>query len=118
MVWRLASAAGAVRTSPVYFERDGVPIAHWWMVSERESVHFEAAAAPNAALGDTALELSVLVTRVWRGSSPGESVLEMELRSEPEGPHAVPWDAPDVAGPPEGWRDGIARRDGKLVAVV
>ncbi|HJQ66418.1 MAG TPA: hypothetical protein VJ816_08580, partial [Gemmatimonadales bacterium] len=25
--WRIASAEGPVRTSPVYFERDGVPVA-------------------------------------------------------------------------------------------
>src|SRR5262249_52769589 len=28
--WRLVAARGPVRTSPVYFERDGAPIAHWW----------------------------------------------------------------------------------------
>src|SRR2546423_1261331 len=43
--WRLADTAAYVRVSPVYFERDGVPVAHWSMTSPRESIAFEAAAA-------------------------------------------------------------------------
>ncbi len=117
VTWRLVSAPGAVFTSPVYFERDGVPIAHWWMVSARESVHFEAAAAPNTALGDSSLELSVLATTVWRGAEPGESVLQIQIRAEPEGPHVVPWDAPRAVHPAV-WKDGIAFRDDKVVAVL
>ncbi len=116
LTWRLASASGAVRTSPVCFERDGVPVAHWWMVSERESVTFEAAAAPNPALGDSSLELTVLATVVWRASEPGESVLEVRVRPEPDGPHVAPWDALDDHGRSGEWKDGIACRDGRMLA--
>lgn len=116
--WRLASAPGAVRTSPVYFERDGVPVAHWWMASERETVYFEAAAAPNPALGDSSLELSVLATVVWRAIEPGESVLEVRARAEPDGPHLAPWDAQGGLGLSSEWKDGIAYRDGRMLAAL
>src|SRR5215471_202435 len=75
--WRIASAEGPVTISPVYFEQDGVPVAHWWMTSARESVHFEAAAIPCVALGDTSLLLSVRATATWLAAAPGECALEM-----------------------------------------
>ena len=116
--WRIVSAPGEVRTSPVYFERDGVPVAHWWMVSARESVHFEAAAAPRAALGDSNLMLSVRATATWIAREPGECVLEVRLRSRPDGPANIPWDAEDTDTHEEQWRDRFAIRNGRLVAGV
>src|SRR6186713_3133701 len=57
--WRLPSARGRVACSPVWFERDGIPVAHWEIGDETQRVSFEAAAAPSPALGDTGLVLSV-----------------------------------------------------------
>ncbi|HKQ57346.1 MAG TPA: hypothetical protein VJY35_05725, partial [Candidatus Eisenbacteria bacterium] len=112
--WRIASAEGPVRTSPVYFERDGVPVAHWWMVSDRESVHFEAAAVPREALGDTSLMLSVLATATWLAATPGELDLEMRIRTRADPPVVVPWDAEDTETFEESWRDRFAIRNGRL----
>lgn len=116
--WRIASAEGAVRISPVYFERDGVPVAHWWMVSARESVHFEAAAAPHAALGDSSLMLSVRATATWLANEPGECALEVRVRSRADGPANIPWDAADTDTHEEQWRDRFAIRNDRLVAGV
>lgn len=106
------AGGGPVRTSPVWFESDGVPVAHWWMASARESVTFEAAAAPRTALGDTSLELAVLAT-VVRGDA---SALELRLATRPEGPTFTPWDASDSVRFAEGWHGVDAMRNGALVA--
>jgi hypothetical protein len=116
--WRLPSTSGPVRVSPVYFERDGVPVAHWWMVSARESVHFEAAAAPRPALGDTSLMLSVLATATWLADAPGECALEVRVRARADAPASVPWDAEDTNSYEEYWRDRFAVRNGRIVAGI
>jgi hypothetical protein len=116
--WRLASAAGPVRVSPVFFESDGVPVAHWWMVSGRESVHFEAAAVPRQALGDTSLMLSVLATATWLAEAPGECALEVRVRARADDPAAIPWDADDTDSYEECWRDRFAVRNGRIVAGI
>jgi hypothetical protein len=116
--WRIASAQGPVTVSPVYFEQDGVPVAHWWMTSARESVHFEAAAVPREALGDTSLMLSVRATATWLASQPGECTLEVRLRTRADGPAAIPWDVEDTDTFEERWRDRFAIRNGRLVAGV
>lgn len=115
--WRIASAE-SVRTSPVYFERDGVPVAHWWMVTARESVHFEAAAVPRAALGDSSLMLSVRATATWLADPPGVCVLEMRVRARADGPANIPWDVEDTDTFEEQWRGRFAIRNGRLVAGV
>src|SRR5262245_45557475 len=116
--WTLAPEAGPVRISPVYFERDGVPVAHWWMVSARESVHFEAAAVPRTALGDSSLMLSVLATLVRTAATAGECALTVRLRTRADGPAAVPWDAADREVYQEWWRDRFAVRNGRVVAGI
>jgi hypothetical protein len=116
--WRLLSQPGASKISPVYFERDGVPVAHWWMVSPQESVHFEAAAVPCAALGDTSLLLSVRATVTGRSDVPRECVLEMRVRTRAEGPTVTPWDAEDTDSHEEQWRGHFAIRNQRLVAGV
>lgn len=116
--WRLASASGPVRVSPVFFERDGVPVAHWWMVSTRESVHFEAAAVLREALGDTSLMLSVQATATWLAESPGECALEVRVRARADDPAAIPWDAEDTDSYEEHWRDRFAVRNGRIVAGI
>ncbi len=116
--WRLPDESGPIQTSPVWFERDGVPIAHWWMVSERESLAFEAAAFPAAPLGDTSLVLSVRVTSSVRGRDPVEMALEARLRGRPDGPGFVPWDADDDDGFDEAWDGTLAIRNDRVVAGV
>ena len=116
--WRLPSAPGKVEVSPVYFERDGVPVAHWWMVSAEESVHFEAAAVPCAALGDTSLLLSVRATATGLADAPRECVLEMRVRTRADGPAVIPWDAEDTYTHEELWRGRFAIRNRRLVAGV
>jgi hypothetical protein len=116
--WRLPEERGPIRTSPVWFERDGVPVAHWWMVSERESLAFEAAAAPEAILGDSSLMLSVRVTATARLAEPVEIALECRVRARPEGPGFVPWDADDDDGFDEAWDGTLAIRNDRVVAGV
>ncbi len=115
--WRIVSAL-PVRISPVYFERDGVPVAHWWMVSARESVHFEAAAVPRKALGDTSLMLSVEATATWLAEVPGECALEARVRARAEDPAVIPWDAEDTDSYEESWRERFAVRNGHIVAGI
>jgi hypothetical protein len=116
--WRIASGEGPVTVSPVYFERDGVPVAHWWMTTARESVHFEAATVASEALGDTSLLLSVRATATWLAETPGECVLEVRLRLRADGPAAIPWDVGNTDTFEEQWRDRFAIRNGCLVAGV
>ena len=116
--WRLPSASGPIRVSPVYFERDGVPVAHWWMVSTRESVAFEAAAAPRAALGDSSLMLSVEATATWLDPAPGECALEVRVRARADSPANLPWDVEDTDTYQEFWRDRCAIRNGRIVAGI
>jgi hypothetical protein len=116
--WRLVSAGDSCAVSPVWFERDGVPVAHWTMADARQRVTFEAAAAPRPALGDTSLVLSVRATAEWLGSAAGEVVLEARVRTTPDGPHFVPWDVPDDTVFVEAWRGRAAVRNGRIVAVA
>lgn len=116
--WRLPATPGPVRISPVFFERDGVPVAHWWMVSARESVHFEAAAVPRSALGDTSLMLSVLATATWLADAPGACALEVRVRARADAPVSIPWDAEDTDSYEECWRDRFAVRNGRIVAGI
>ena len=116
--WRLPEAGEPVVVSPVRFERDGVPVAHWSMTGPRERVDFEAAAAPRRGLGDTSLVLSVRATVTWLAPGPGRTMLEARLATRPDGPHAVPWDAPAGSVHAEAWRGREAVRDGRTVARV
>lgn len=116
--WRLVSPDVPVRTSPVYFEADGVPVAHWWAVGAHDSVHFEAAAVPNRALGDTSLLLSVRATATRLSGGPGTVLIEVRVRSLPAGPSFVPWDAPRVTRFQEAWQRRLALRDGRVVAML
>ncbi len=116
--WRLDPAAGPVTVSPVAFERDGVPVAHWTMEASGMRLAFEAAAAPMKALGDTGLVASVRVTAVAAGPGPAGVAFDLRLRSTPEGPHVLPWDAPERAGAIEAWSGHSAIRNGCVVAVV
>lgn len=118
IAWRLPADHGPRRTSPVYFEKDGVPVAHWWVVSARESVHFEAAAMPLEALGDSSLLLAVRASVTWRDAAPGEAALDARIVRRAEGPSFVPWDvAPDGPGV-AAWSGTLALRDGRVVAAM
>src|SRR5262249_6798290 len=97
---------------------DGVPVAHWWMVSDAESVHFEAAAMPSTLLGDTSLVLSVRATATRTAPDSGTTELEVHLRTRADGPGFPPWDAPQVAGYDEAWIGAGALRNGPLVAGI
>jgi hypothetical protein len=116
--WTLVSAGDSCVVSPVWFERDGVPVAHWTMTAADHVVEFVAVAAPRPALGDTSLVLSVRALARWRGPSGGEVVLEARLRSRPDGPHCVPWDTPDDSVFVEAWQGRSALRNGSVVAVA
>jgi len=116
--WLPLPAGDAGAASPVWFERDGVPVAHWTMSGARQTVEFEAAAAPERALGDTGLVLSVRATVTWRDAAPGTAGLVLRVRSAPGGPHVVPWDAPDATAHEEWWLGRAAVRDGRVVALL
>ncbi len=116
--WRLDGNGDEVRTSPVWFERDGVPVAHWTMTAPGRRVSFEAAAVPSGALGDTSLVCAVRATAECVGAATVEVGLEARVRSLPDGPHSVPWDAPERWRFDEAWRGHDALRDGRVVAVV
>jgi hypothetical protein len=116
--WTLAGTPGPVRTSPVWFERDGVPVAHWWMVSPGESLHFEAAAIRFAPLGDSSALIAIRVTAAGLSSRPREMVLEARVRGRPDGPGFVPWDAPDDTTCAERWDGRLALRNGRAVAIM
>ena len=115
--WHLLSAPAAV-CSPVWFERDGIPVAHWEIGDAHQRVSFEAAAAPAPALGDSSLVLSVQATATWLGPSPGEVVIEARIAGVPDSPHFVPWDATESTRYDEAWNGTAAVRNGRLVAVV
>src|SRR6266571_4649612 len=76
--WTLPRESPAPETSPVWFENDGVPVAHWWMRTARESLAFEAAAVPEPALGAAGLVLSLRVTAAAR--RPGPVEVDFEAR--------------------------------------
>jgi hypothetical protein len=116
--WLLLPAGDSASVSPVWFERDGVPVAHWTMENARQRVTFEAAAAPERALGDTSLLLSVRATAEWLSAEPGEAGVEVRVRARPAGPGFVPWDAPRDTAFTEAWRDRSALRNGRIVAVL
>ncbi len=116
--WRLPDAGEPVAVSPVWFERDGVPVAHWSMTGADVRVDFEAAAAPLRALGDTSLVLSVRATATRLAPGSGPVLLEARFATRPDGPHAVPWDAPAESVHVEAWHGREAVRDGRTVARV
>ena len=116
--WRLPDESGPIRTSPVWFERDGVPVAHWWMVSDRESLAFEAAAVPDRDVGDSSLVLSIRVSASTRLPQAVEVSIEARVRGRPEGPGCVPWDAADDDGFDEAWDGTLAIRNDGVVAGV
>src|SRR5258706_2486632 len=113
--WRLPDESGPIESSPVWFERDGVPVAHWWMVSERESLAFEAATAPDPQIGNSSLVLTVRVTASARVAEPVEMALEARLRGRPDGPGFVPWDADDDDGFDEAWDGTLAIRNDRVM---
>lgn len=112
--WRLDSDT-PVTVSPVYFEADGVPVAHWWMVSARDSVHFEAAALAVPGATDTLLVASVRATVLTRAGAPSATPLLLVVRDELAGPHFRPWDAEPAGDAPWRWRDGMALRADRVV---
>ncbi len=109
----------AVSTSPVWFERDGVPLAHGWMIAGADSAAWEAAAYRVPGATDTLLVASVRVTILVRGESgrPSTTGIRLEVRDSLEGPHSRPWDA---AEPAESWtwEHGRATRDGRVVGAL
>jgi hypothetical protein len=62
--------------------------------------------------------LSVRATAEWHGAAAGEVVLEARVRAAPDGPHIIPWDAPDDTAYVEEWRKRAAVRNGHIVAVM
>jgi hypothetical protein len=114
--WHIAGAG--VETSPVWFEQDGVPVAHWTMTAPDHRIDFEAAAAPLDMLGDTSLVVSVRATVTRLAAGTGEFAFEARLRDHPDGPHAVPWDATARAEDRAGWQSHGAFRGDRLVAIV
>jgi hypothetical protein len=113
------SVPGAeVETTPVYFEQDGVPVAHWTMTAPEHRIEFEAAAAPLDMLGDTSLVLSVRATVTRTAAGTGEFGFEARVRGRPDGPHWTPWDAVMPRERDEGWQKHGAWCDGRLVATV
>ncbi len=114
--WSVPGAA--FETTPVYFERDGVPVAHWTMTGPENRIDFEAAAAPLDMLGDTSLVLSVRATVTRTAAGTGAFAFEARVRGRPEGPYADPWDAKIPRITDEGWQKHGAYRADRLVAVV
>lgn len=109
--WKLDTSE-PVTTSPVFFEADGVPIAHWWMATATDSVHFEAAALAVPGATDTLLVASVRITARQRDGAPSAMGVRMVARDELSGPHFRPWDAVPApgAGVDVGERQGHSRR--------
>lgn len=116
--WTVTSPRDPMKTSPIYFERDGVPVAHWWVTSARESVHFEAAAVSVPALGDSAPMLVVRVTTNWLDRAPDLTVLEARIVSRADGPSFIPWDASPDTSFVEAWSGNMALRNGRVVAIM
>lgn len=112
--WAL-DGADAATTSPVYFESDGVPIAHWWITTASDSAHFEAAVSPVPGATDTLLVASVRVTVVARGGGAARSGLRLHVLDELAGPHYRPWDAIPAPGAAWTWSSGRATRDGLVL---
>ena len=102
--WSLADDPNAVAT-PVAFESDGVPVAHIDLLGARESLAVEAAAVPDAAVGDSSLLMSVRVRVTWRAAAPGECALALDMDDRTPTPGVRAWDAWPRAGPPH-W-DGV-----------
>ena len=108
----------AVETTPVYFEQDGVPVAHWTMTMPEHVIAFEAAAAPLDMLGDTSLVLSVRATVTRTAAGTGGFAFEAHVRRTPDGPHWIPWDAAVARAHDHGWQKHGAYFDGLLVAAL
>lgn len=107
--------ADSVTTSPVYFEADGVPIAHWWITTASDSAHFEAAVSPMPGITDTLLVASVRVTIVPRVGGAPRAGLRLRVLDELAGPHYRPWDATPAPGAAWTWESGRATRDGLVL---
>ncbi|MBI5168123.1 MAG: hypothetical protein HZA61_01405 [Candidatus Eisenbacteria bacterium] len=112
--WTLEGADSAT-TSPVYFEADGVPVAHWWITTASDSAHFEAAVAPVPGITDTLLVASVRVTVSARAGGVPGAALRLRVLDELDGPHWRPWDAVPAPGAAWSWESGRATRDGRVL---
>lgn len=113
--WRVGDGGGGAQVSPVWFEADGVPVAHWWITTARESVAFEAAAVPRVSGADSTLELSVHATSTWIADAPGTATLDAALSSAADVCAAWAWDAPDAPEPLH-WEGRVAQAGGRAVA--
>lgn len=107
-----------VETTPVWFEQDGVPVAHWTMTAPEHVIAFEAAAAPLDVLGDTSLVLSVRATVTRTAAGTGGFAFEARVRHAPDGPHWIPWDAAIARAHDQGWHRHGVYCDGLLVAAL
>ena len=115
--WGLATDE-PVTVSPVFFEADGVPVAHWWMVSPRDSVCFEAAALAVPGATDTLLVASVRATVLTRSGTPSSTPLRLVAHEELVGPHFRPWDSEPAPGATWRWDGGLAERAGMIVGAL
>lgn len=109
----VSTTSDEARSTPIYFERDGVPVAHWWSIAATDSTHFEAAAIPHPDLGDSNLVLAVRATGRKGGN---QSALEVRVRGVADGPHYLPWDFPEDREYLEAWDGRMALRNGRVVA--
>jgi len=112
--WSLADDPTAVAT-PVAFEADGVPIAHVDLLGARESLAVEAAAVPDAVVGDSSLLMSVRVRVTRRAAAPGECALALDMNDRTPTPGVRAWDASPASGPPH-WNGADPFWDGGHVA--
>lgn len=112
--WTLDGADSAA-VSPVYFESDGVPVAHWWITTASDSAHFEAAVSPMPGITETLLVASVRVTIAARGGGVPHAVLRLRVLDELAGPHWRPWDAVPAPGATWTWETGRATRGGLVL---
>ncbi|MFN8587024.1 MAG: hypothetical protein U0704_04405 [Candidatus Eisenbacteria bacterium] len=112
--WTLGSG-GPVRVSPVYFESDGVPVAHGWLTTAEDSAHYEAVAFRVPGATDTLLVASVRVAvRRRGGGAPSPTALVVTVRDSLAGPHDRPWDAIPEPGAAWSWERGVAVRAARV----
>lgn len=112
--WTLATSA-PIDVSPVYFEADGVPVAHGWLTTAEDSAHYEAVAFHVPGASDTLLAASVRVTVRHRGGSqPSSTALVVTVRDSLDGPHFRPWDAIPEPGSTWSWERGVAIRAARV----
>ena len=112
--WRWWASVGDTADTPVAFERDGVPVAHWTSTDRDHRVDFEAAAVPVAAMGDTTLLLSVRVTAKRVALGRGRFTMEAAVATTAMGPHTVPGDAPAEGAPRLAARGRVVMADDRI----